>query len=133
MCLFQLKFVTVSLRCCPQLASGQNLTYLIASFFQHPQGIGAKLDKGLFQSLLHPLNLTFACTAARECFRSCSFVALRTTTHSARQTLLDTNNLPICHNQPPRSDPKPICLNRAPVSNLCSNWPPGGTPWPICP
>ena len=80
-----------------------SIKYPMTSFFQRPPGIGAKLEKGappLFnpriqclaslgqiQSSLRSLNVTLASIATMECFCSCSFVALLTTTHSARRTL----------------------------------------------
>ena len=83
------------------------------------------------QSWLCLLNVAFASTATRQCFRSCSFMVLGNTSQSARRTLWT----PITSQLSPSTAMERSQTN-LPQSSTSGhsgpNWPPEGTPGPIC-
>ena len=86
---------------------------------------------GQMQSWLCLLNVAFASTATRQCFRSCSFMVLGNTSQSARRTLWT----PITSQLSPSTAMERSQTN-LPQSSTSGhsgpNWPPEGTPGPIC-
>ena len=85
---------------------------------------------GQMQSWLCLLNVAFASTATRLCFRSCSFMVLGNTSQSARRTLWT----PITSQLSPSTTMERSQTN-LPQSSTSGhsgpNWPPEGTPGPI--